>query len=87
MARGLAACGVEVAVEGDTLVVEGTGAPPQGGAEIAAQLDHRIAMAFLVLGMAARRPTRIDDGAPIGTSFPGFVALMNGLGAMIAENA
>ena len=84
IAQGLAACGVTVAVTGDTLTVEGLGAPPPGGAEIAAKLDHRIAMAFLVLGLAARRPVRIDDGATIATSFPGFVEAMNGLGASIA---
>ena len=83
IAQGLAACGVAVAVAGDTLAVEGLGAPPPGGAEIAARLDHRIAMAFLVLGLAARRPVRIDDGATIATSFPGFAAAMNGLGAAI----
>ena len=44
-------------------------------------------MAFLVLGLAAERPVRIDDGATIATSFPGFAALMNGLGAAIAEEA
>jgi len=83
IAQGLAACGATVAVEGDDLVVDGTGAPPAGGARIETRLDHRIAMAFLVLGMAARRPVVIDDGRPIATSFPGFVALMNGLGAAI----
>jgi 3-phosphoshikimate 1-carboxyvinyltransferase len=86
IAKGLAQCGARVAVEGDTLVVEGKGAPLAGGAEIAAQLDHRIAMAFLVLGLAAERPTRIDDGATIATSFPGFAPLMNGVGAAIAED-
>jgi 3-phosphoshikimate 1-carboxyvinyltransferase len=84
MAQGLEACGVKVAVEGDTLTVDGTGTPPAGGAAIAARLDHRIAMSFLVLGMAAQAATRIDDGATIETSFPGFVALMNGIGAGIA---
>jgi 3-phosphoshikimate 1-carboxyvinyltransferase len=84
IAQGLTACGVSVAVDGDTLAVDGLGAPPAGGAEIAAKLDHRIAMAFLVLGLAARRPVRIDDGATIATSFPGFVEAMNGLGATIA---
>jgi len=84
IAQGLTACGVSVAVDGDTLAVDGLGAPPAGGAEIAAKLDHRIAMAFLVLGLAARRPVRIDDGATIATSFPGFVEAMNGLGASIA---
>jgi 3-phosphoshikimate 1-carboxyvinyltransferase len=87
IAQGLAACGAEVAVEGDTLVVDGKAAPLPGAADIAARLDHRIAMAFLVLGLAAERPTRIDDGATIATSFPGFVALMNGLGAAIREAA
>jgi 3-phosphoshikimate 1-carboxyvinyltransferase len=82
--QGLTACGVSVAVDGDTLAVDGLGAPPAGAAEIAAKLDHRIAMAFLVLGLAARRPVRIDDGATIATSFPGFVEAMNGLGASIA---
>ena len=87
IAQGLAACGVKLAVSGDTLAIEGADAPPAGGAAIATRLDHRIAMAFLVLGMAARQPTRIDDSETIGTSFPGFVALMNGLGAKIAPIA
>ena len=83
MATGLAACGVKVAVEGDSLIVDGTGAPPAGGGAIAALLDHRIAMSFLVMGMAAKAATRIDDGTTIETSFPGFAALMNGVGADI----
>jgi 3-phosphoshikimate 1-carboxyvinyltransferase len=87
IAEGLAACGVEVAVEGDTLTVEGRGRKPKGGATIAARLDHRIAMAFLVLGLAAERPVAIDDGETIATSFPGFAKLMNGLGAAIKEGA
>ncbi len=84
IAQGLAACGVAVTVSGDTLTVEGLGGPPPGGADIATRLDHRIAMAFLVLGMAARRPVRVDDGDTIATSFPDFVAAMNRLGAAIA---
>ena len=84
MAEGLAACGVSVETEGDALSVEGLGGRPRGNAEIAARLDHRIAMAFLVMGLAAERPVSIDDGETINTSFPGFVRLMNGLGASIA---
>jgi 3-phosphoshikimate 1-carboxyvinyltransferase len=80
-AAGLAGCGVKVAVEGDDLIVEGTGTPPPGGATIAARLDHRIAMAFLVLGLAAREPVAIDDARTIATSFPDFVPLMRRLGA------
>jgi 3-phosphoshikimate 1-carboxyvinyltransferase len=85
IAKGLGACGVGVSIEGDTLIVEGKGERPEGGAAIEAALDHRIAMSFLVFGMAARRPVRIDDGATIATSFPGFNDLMNGLGGTIAE--
>ena len=84
MARGLAACGVEVAETEDSLTVRGLGARPPGGATISADLDHRIAMSFLVLGLAAERPVTIDDAAPIDTSFPGFADLMRGLGAQIA---
>ncbi|MBF0333133.1 MAG: 3-phosphoshikimate 1-carboxyvinyltransferase [Alphaproteobacteria bacterium] len=85
MAEGLASCGVRVEIEGDDLIVHGDGRPPEGGATIRTNLDHRIAMAFLVLGMVAERPVAIDDGQPIATSFPGFAALMNGLGATITE--
>ena len=88
IAQGLRSCGVTAEIEGDTLTVEGAtgqhaGNRPRGDATIAAHLDHRIAMAFLVLGLAAERPVGIDDGATIDTSFPGFVELMNGLGAQI----
>ena len=84
---GLGACGVRVAVDGDALTVDGDGSPHEGGALVATQLDHRIAMAFLVLGLAAREPVRIDDAAPIATSFPGFISLMNGLGGSMREEA
>jgi 3-phosphoshikimate 1-carboxyvinyltransferase len=81
MATGLAACGVKVAVEADDLIVEGDGGPPKGGATIETKLDHRIAMAFVVLGLVANEPVLIDDARTIATSFPDFVPLMNRLGA------
>ncbi len=81
MAAGLEACGVAVRESADTLEVVGGRA--QGGVEIASRLDHRIAMAFMVLGMGAREAVRIDDIAPVATSFPGFVGLMNRLGAAV----
>ena len=85
MARGLEACGVRVEESDDTLTVHGAGAGGvPGGATVASRLDHRIAMAFLVLGMAAKAPVTIDDASPIATSFPGFQTLMTGLGAQIA---
>jgi 3-phosphoshikimate 1-carboxyvinyltransferase len=84
MAHGLAACGVAVRETADGLEIEGNGRPPQGGAQIDADLDHRIAMAFLVLGTASADPVTIDDGRSITTSFPEFATMMNGLGARIA---
>jgi 3-phosphoshikimate 1-carboxyvinyltransferase len=84
IATGLESCGVRVAIEGDDLIVEGADNYPAGRALIETQLDHRIAMAFLVLGLAAHEPVRIDDAAPIATSFPGFIGLINGLGGAIA---
>jgi 3-phosphoshikimate 1-carboxyvinyltransferase len=80
---GLAACGVDVRADGDDIVIRGNGEPPPGGAEITVNLDHRIAMAFLVMGLAAQAPVIIDDAAAIGTSFPGFIELMIGLGGNI----
>ncbi len=81
IAEGLRASGVRAEIAGDDLIIEGTGRPPAGGATIATRLDHRIAMAFLVLGLAAERPVAVDDASPIDTSFPGFARLMAGLGA------
>ncbi len=83
MAEGLKRCGVKVEIEGDDLIVHGNGKPPAGGATIETAMDHRIAMSFLVLGMAAEQPVHIDDGAFIATSFPGFTENMNRLGAKI----
>lgn len=81
VARGLQAAGVKLSVDGDDLTVEG--GRPAGGAAIETNLDHRIAMAFLVMGLATGEAMTIDDGRPIDTSFPGFVDLMRGLGAVI----
>lgn len=80
---GLKAIGVACEERGDTLIIQGQGGAPEGGAMIRSHLDHRIAMAFLVAGLACRKPVSIDDGRAINTSFPGFVTLMRGLGATL----
>ena len=77
--EGLASCGVKAEVEGDSLSVEG--GPVAGGATIATRGDHRIAMSFLTLGLAARAPVAVDRPEMIATSFPGFASLMVSLGA------
>ncbi len=86
-ANGLTACGARVEVEGDDLTVHGAGNGLAGGATIPVDLDHRIAMAFLVAGMGSAEAIAIDDEAAIATSFPGFKELMNGAGAAIGTGA
>lgn len=87
MARGLEACGVRIEEDEDTLIVHGMGAGGvPGGATCATHIDHRIAMSFLVLGLASKRPVTVDDGSPIATSFPAFEGLMAALGADIARD-
>lgn len=81
---GLTSCGVSVRSENDNLYIKGSAAPPQGGAVITTNFDHRIAMAFLVMGMATKEPVTVDDTTAIATSFPNFVELCNGLGAKIS---
>ncbi|MCU0736510.1 MAG: 3-phosphoshikimate 1-carboxyvinyltransferase, partial [Methylotetracoccus sp.] len=79
-AAGLSANGVRATVDGDTLIVHGTGHVP-GGGRVATYLDHRIAMAFLTMGLASSSPVAVDDTNMIATSFPEFRPLMERLGA------
>ena len=81
---GLSACGVEHRIDADTLIVEGCGGPPPGGGRIETRLDHRMAMSFLILGMASENPVTIDDSTAIATSYPGFLDDMTALGASIS---
>ena len=86
MARGLEACGIKVEEGTDYLIVHGRGpGGVPGGAVVESRLDHRIAMSFLCLGLAAKKPIGIDDAATIATSFPNFVELMQGLGARLTQ--
>ncbi len=81
MAQGLQACGVTVEEEPEGLIV--TGGPVAGGVFVETAHDHRIAMSHLVLGLAAERPITVNHPEMIATSFPGFVEMMQGLGAEI----
>ncbi len=84
VAESLKACGVEVEEGEAELKVFGTGEAAKGGGLIKSRLDHRIAMSFIVFGLAAREAVQIDDASPIDTSFPGFIEMMNALGAKIS---
>jgi 3-phosphoshikimate 1-carboxyvinyltransferase len=83
VAAGLAANGVDVEIDGDDLIVHGKGRPA-GGGTVVTHMDHRIAMAFLVMGLASEKPVGVDDVSFITTSFPGYVAMMRSLGADLA---
>ncbi|PXW68983.1 3-phosphoshikimate 1-carboxyvinyltransferase [Loktanella sp. PT4BL] len=86
MAKGLRAAGVTVDEGPDWWKVTGLGhGNVPGGVTVASQLDHRIAMAFMVMGMATQKPMRVNDGSPIATSFPIFEDLMGALGAQIVR--
>jgi 3-phosphoshikimate 1-carboxyvinyltransferase len=101
MAAGLAACGVAVEEEAEGFTVTGSttvrggatvtthgdhgSTTVRGGATVTTHGDHRIAMSHLILGLAAEQAVTVDEPGMIATSFPGFVALMRGLGADIAE--
>ncbi|MDZ4841963.1 MAG: 3-phosphoshikimate 1-carboxyvinyltransferase [Hyphomicrobium aestuarii] len=80
-AAGLVANGVTARVDGDTLTVVGGAGRVAGGGTVATHLDHRIAMAFLTMGLASAAPVTVDDTAMIATSFPEFRGLMEQLGA------
>ena len=83
VANGLKACGVNFEMGEESLIIHGTGKSPEGGACVETALDHRIAMSFLILGTVTQEPVAVDDAAPIKTSFPNFIELMNDLGAEI----
>jgi 3-phosphoshikimate 1-carboxyvinyltransferase len=85
VARGLEANGVACSEGKASLAVEGGRA--RGGGRVATHLDHRIAMSFLVMGLAAERPVTVDDTAMIATSFPSFVPLLSKLGARFSEES
>lgn len=86
VADGLAANRISHHAGPDHLVVRGRNGPI-GGGTVVTHMDHRIAMSFLTLGLAADEPVTVDDTAMIATSFPGFVDLMRGLGGSFREGA
>ncbi len=86
-ASGLRANGIKVHETEDSMTVEGRAGEVSGGGHVATHLDHRIAMSFLVMGLAAQKPVTVDDAAMIATSFPDFVRLMRSLGASFAGQA
>ncbi len=85
VANGLKANGVACIEGKDFLTIEGMGDTVPGGGVVETHLDHRIAMCFLVMGLAAQNDVKIDDSAMIATSFPSFVPDMTRLGAQFSK--
>ncbi|VVS98699.1 3-phosphoshikimate 1-carboxyvinyltransferase [Rhizobium sp. EC-SD404] len=87
VAAGLRLNGVDCTEGEAILTVRGTpsgkGIGSTRGNAVATHLDHRIAMSFLVMGLASEHPVTVDDARMIATSFPEFMDLMAGLGATI----
>jgi 3-phosphoshikimate 1-carboxyvinyltransferase len=79
MAEALTGAGARVIEREDGLVIEGTGGEPLRGSansRVKTHLDHRIAMAMAVAGLASRDGVEVDDTRPIATSFPVFEKLL-----------
>ena len=69
IAAGLVANGVEAEIDNDDLIVHGKGRAPGGGV-VATHMDHRIAMAFLVMGLASAKPVPSMIPASSPPAFP-----------------
>ncbi len=83
MVRGLQAMGVAVQEQPDGMIIQGQNT--WSGATIDAHGDHRISMSFAIAALRATSPMQIRDCANVATSFPGFAALMRGLGFELEE--
>jgi 3-phosphoshikimate 1-carboxyvinyltransferase len=75
--------GIHTSIEDDNLIINGNVEGPKGGALIETNLDHRIAMSSIILGMVSDEPIKVDDTETIKTSFPDFIELMKKLGAKL----
>ena len=84
MANGLRKAGIEVNENHDFLKIKG--GEVMGGCSISSEMDHRIAMSFIILGLTSKKPIQVNDCETISTSFPNFVSLMNSLGSKIIES-
>ena len=76
--------GIDVKIDSNNLIINGSSGGPKGGGLVETNLDHRIAMSSIILGMVSDESIRIDDIETIKTSFPIFIELMKKLGARIS---
>ena len=80
MAAALLGVGATIEENEDGLVIHGSGGEPLTGTTgepVTTHLDHRIAMAMAIAGLASQSGVELDDTSPIQTSFPNFMALLD----------
>jgi 3-phosphoshikimate 1-carboxyvinyltransferase len=78
VAANLRALGTSAEVRGDDLFVQGGPQPPRGRVETAG--DHRLAMAFAVLGTVPGARVQLSERASVAISYPGFFSDLKGIG-------
>lgn len=85
--EGLKKVGVQTIDTHNSMIVKGIG--PQGqinqNVEINSNLDHRIAMSFLCLGLISEKPIKVDNTDTIKSSFPFFLDKMKKIGAKFEQ--
>ena len=85
MRAALQLAGATVTETEDGLIIDGTGGDPlpgtAEGTSVVTHLDHRIAMAMAIAGIASKRGVEVDDTRPIATSFPVFESLLESAAA------
>ena len=77
--------GVRVESKKDTIIIHGRCELKKGGIEIKTNLDHRMAMSALIMGLVSKKEIKIDNSDTIKTSFPSFYKVMIKVGAKLSK--
>ena len=77
--------GVRVESKKDTIIIHGRCELKKGGIEIKTNLDHRMAMSALIMGLVSKKGIKIDNSETIKTSFPSFYKVMIKVGAKLSK--
>ena len=85
MCKGLNSIGIDTIDHRSSMVIKGKGpdCSLNGNISIKSNLDHRIAMSFLCLGLITENPVKVENTDTINSSFPSFLEIMNKIGAKL----
>jgi len=78
--------GVRADSKKDDIIIYGKSELKKGDIEIETNLDHRMAMSALVMGLVSKKEVKIDNNETIKTSFPSFYKVMLKIGAKLSKN-